>query len=54
MTHQSTCTSYLSEFGDDVCFQGSIENNLFVIINKGKIAHIRSPKLHVRENGMLL
>ena len=38
------CTPYLYEVANDVCFQKSIENNIFVITNKGKVVYIRPPK----------
>ena len=35
-----TCTSYLHEVVDDVCYQMSFGNKLFVITHKGKLTYI--------------
>ena len=36
MVYQIMCTSYLCNT-DDICYQGSVENNLFVITIKGQL-----------------
>ena len=37
------CISYLREVVDDICYQGSIKNNLFVITNMGKVGASNFP-----------
>ena len=44
MTLQNMCTRVVA---DDVCYQESIRNNLFVITNKGKVAYIQSSNPHI-------